>query len=81
MMAIKDVSAARKYYAYAANAGSAAAAVALARTYDPAFMTRLGIIGLRPDPDAAALWYRKAAALGDSDAQARIALMNRQATR
>ena len=45
MLAIRDISAARKYYEYAANAGSARAAAALARTLDPAFMHELGVEG------------------------------------
>ncbi len=69
MLAQKDISAARKFYEYAANAGSARAATALARTYDPAFAAQLGELGLRPDPALAAAWYRKAAELGGPPAQ------------
>jgi hypothetical protein len=68
MLASKDISAARKLYEYAANAGSARAAIALARTYDPSFLRQLGAIGVKPDPGLATTWYRKAAALGDRDA-------------
>ncbi len=50
MLAIKDISAARKFYEYAANAGSARAAAALAGTYDPAILINLGAVGVRPDP-------------------------------
>jgi hypothetical protein len=70
MLAIKDISAARKYYEYAANAGSASAAMAIARTYDPTFLSQLQVVGLRPDPELTATWYRKAAALGDPNAAA-----------
>jgi hypothetical protein len=70
MLAIKDISAARKYYEYAANAGSARAAMAIARTYDPAFLSQWQTFGLRPDPALATVWYRKAAALGDPIAAA-----------
>jgi hypothetical protein len=69
MLAQKDISAARKFYEYAANAGSARAATALARTYDPNFANQLGEVGLRPDPVLAAVWYRKAAELGGQPAQ------------
>jgi hypothetical protein len=72
MLAINDISAARKLYEYAANAGSARAAAALARTLDPAFFAQLGALGLKPDPTLAAVWYRKAASLGDRDAEARL---------
>ncbi len=72
MVAIKDISAARKYYEYAANAGSARAALALGETYDPAFLSRLGAVGLKPNPLIAADWYRKAASLGDHVADGRL---------
>jgi hypothetical protein len=70
MLAIKDISAARKFYEYAANAGSASAAMAIAKTYDPTFLSQSRVVGLRPDPELRATWYRKAAALGDPNAAA-----------
>jgi TPR repeat protein len=72
MLAIKDISAARKFYEYAADAGSAAGAMALAKTLDPTYLAGLGVIGLKPDLALAATFYRKAAALGDPDAKARL---------
>jgi TPR repeat protein len=81
MMVIKDVSAARKFYAYAANAGSARAALALARTYDPMYISQIGAIGLQPDPEMAQVWYRKAASLGDPNARDRIGMMDKQVVR
>jgi hypothetical protein len=81
MLAIKDLSAARKYYEYAANGGSARAAMALARTYDPAFLTQLGAVGARPDPALAANWYRTAAALGARDAEARLRTLSTEAAK
>ena len=72
MLASKDISAARKFYLYAANGGSAAAAMALARTFDPAYLAELGVVGLRPDLTLAEAWYRKAVVLGDPDAKARL---------
>jgi TPR repeat protein len=44
--------------------GNAAAATALARTYDAAFIGQLGVVGIKPDAALAAAWYRKAAELG-----------------
>lgn len=70
MLAVKDISAARKYYEYAAEAGSARAALAIARTYDPIFLSQWQTVGLKPDPALATAWYRKAAALGDPIAAA-----------
>ena len=75
LMALKDVSAARRFYEFAANAGNAHAAAALAKTFDPGFFRQAGVIGLRPDPALAATWYRKAAALGDREAGARLQAM------
>jgi hypothetical protein len=81
MLAIKDFSAARKFYEFAANGGSARAAMALAGTYDPAFLTQLGAVGVRPDPALAANWYRTAAALGAPDAEARLRTLSTQAAK
>jgi TPR repeat protein len=81
MLAIKDISAARRFYEYAADAGSARAAAALARTMDPAFITQLGAVGLKPDPTLAAAWYRKAASLGDRDAEARLHTLSADAAK
>lgn len=69
MLAIGDISAARLLYERAAAAGSGAAALALGRTYDPAAMAQLGARGLRPDPETAAAWYRRAQALGEQEAE------------
>jgi TPR repeat protein len=68
MLAIGDVSAARLLYERAADAGSGPAATAMGRSYDPAALAMLGVRGLRPDPEAAAFWYRRAMALGDPEA-------------
>ncbi len=56
-----DTASARLLFQRAAEAGSSAAAIALGKTYDPNFT---GNVAAR-DPNRAAEWYRKAAALGD----------------
>jgi len=71
-LAIKDISAARKIYEYAASLGSAAAAMALAKTYDAAYLAQIGAVGVRPDQALALTWYRKAAVLGDPNARLRL---------
>jgi hypothetical protein len=48
--AIEDILATRKFYEYTANVGRAHAAIALAKTYDPAFLTQFGADGVRPKP-------------------------------
>ncbi|WP_338661846.1 hypothetical protein VQH23_16620 [Pararoseomonas sp. SCSIO 73927] len=68
LLALGDVSAARLFYERAAAAGSAPAAIAMARTYDPAILGELGVRGLRPERDAAIAWYRRAVALGGAGA-------------
>ncbi len=72
MLAVKDISAARKLYEQAANLGSAAAATDLAKTYDPDYIGKLGVIGIRPDLVLAASWYDRAATLGDRQAAQRM---------
>ncbi|MCI0757150.1 hypothetical protein [Teichococcus vastitatis] len=66
MMALRDVSAARRLYAYAAEAGNGQAAAALGRSYDPAYLQDIGAQGIRPDPVLAVRWYRQAIALGET---------------
>ncbi|HEY4250107.1 MAG TPA: hypothetical protein VGM87_02850 [Roseomonas sp.] len=64
MLARGDISAARLLFGRAAAAGSAAALTAMGRSYDPAVLGALGVRGIRPDPEQAALWYRRAAEHG-----------------
>ncbi|MEJ2123794.1 MAG: hypothetical protein P8Y67_12345 [Alphaproteobacteria bacterium] len=67
-----DVASARLLFEYAANRGSAKAALAMGQTFDPAFFRAAEIIGLRPNPQKAIAWYQKAAALGNKEAQKRL---------
>jgi pimeloyl-ACP methyl ester carboxylesterase len=67
-LALGDISAARLFYARAADSGSAQAMTALGKTYDPEFTDRAKALGVRPDPAAAADWYRKAMALDGAEA-------------
>ncbi len=67
-----DIIAARLMFERAANLGSGAAAAAAGRTYDIDFLLRAGARGIRADPAAAARWYRRAAALEDPGARARL---------
>ncbi len=71
MLGLQDISAARRLYERAADAGSAQAAMALAATYDPAQRT-----GKQWDTEAnktlAATWYRRAKSLGAEEAASRL---------
>ncbi|MBP0493515.1 hypothetical protein [Roseomonas indoligenes] len=79
LLGLGDVSAARLFYERAAAAGSGAAAVAMARTYDPAVLGELGVRGLRPERDTAITWYRRAVALGSADAAGPLERLEMQA--
>jgi TPR repeat protein len=59
-----DIAAARLLFLRAAEDGNAAAATALAKTYDPNFATAAS----SRDPARAAEWYQKAIKLGDPGA-------------
>ena len=72
LLAIGDISAARLVYERAASGGSARAMIALGTTYDPIFLSRAIVRGIRPDPAIATEWYAKAAAMGDAEAASRI---------
>jgi hypothetical protein len=50
----------------AADAGDATAALALAETYDPLVLEKLGTTGITPDIALAREWYEKAEALGSA---------------
>jgi len=63
---------ARLVYERAAEAGLAEGAMALAATYDPAELNRLGVRGLKPDRQAARMWYERARALGAREAERRL---------
>jgi hypothetical protein len=63
---------ARLLYERAAEAGSALGAMALAATYDPAELQRLGALGLKPDREAAQRWYERARQLGAVEAEERL---------
>jgi hypothetical protein len=68
MLALGDISAARLLYERATALGSAGAATRLGNTYDAAFLASIQTRGIVADQAAAIAWYRKAAALGDTEA-------------
>jgi hypothetical protein len=63
---------ARLLFERAAEAGLAQGAMALAATYDPVELERLGVQGLRPDRAQAQHWYEKARQLGAAEAEQRL---------
>jgi hypothetical protein len=73
LMANGDIAAARMMFDRAAEAGEAAAAFALAETYDPVALRRLRLRGgIAPDVALARRWYEKARDLGSIAAPERI---------
>ena len=67
-----DLSSARLLLRRAAEARDARAAFALAGTYDPLVLGRLGVYGFTPDVATARHWYQKAAEFGSREASARL---------
>jgi hypothetical protein len=67
----RDVIAARRFYEFAASAGVAGAATALARTYDPLYLQQVGVRGVQADTAAALRWYKRASEEGDPAARPR----------
>jgi TPR repeat protein len=72
-LAVGNISAARLLYQHAAEGGLAAAALALAATYDEEELKKLRVRGaVQADPKAAQLWYEKAHQLGSAEARSRL---------
>ena len=63
---------ARLFYRRAADLGFSPGAMALAATFDPNELSRLGIIGMQGDINSALIWYERAAKLGDPAAVDRL---------
>jgi hypothetical protein len=64
-----DIASARLFYERAAEAGDGQAALRLGESYDPAFLARTHLSGVRGDALAAARWYRRAHELGTTEAE------------
>jgi hypothetical protein len=76
LLRIGDIVAARLLLERAANAQDATAALLLAQTYDPAVLGTRDTRSVNADADAARDWYQRAAALGSSEAEQRLALLS-----
>jgi hypothetical protein len=75
LIASGDVAAARLVLRRAADAGDAGAAMALAGTYDPANLAKLGVHGIVPDSAMARSWYEKARTFGSAEAPQRLEML------
>src|SRR4029077_15219851 len=72
LVAAGDISPARLLLERAAEAQEPAAALMLARTYDPDVLRTENVRNIIPDPALARIWYQRAAQLGSADAQRRL---------
>lgn len=75
LLALGDIASARLYYELAMRHGSPEAARKLARSYDPLFLQRERVSGLRGDVTTAITIYRAAADLGDPEAATRLSAL------
>ncbi len=68
-----DIATARAFFVSAASAGDARALVGLGDTFDPATLTRLGVVGLKGDEAKARDYYARAVNAGAPGARERVA--------
>jgi hypothetical protein len=70
-----DLASARLVYRRAAEAGDAAAALALGATYDPVVLAKIGVRGMGADVEKARSWYEKAKEFGSPEAPRRLEML------
>jgi hypothetical protein len=73
LMKAGDLAAARQFYTRAFDLGDGAAALAVAKTYDPQVYADMNVRGMAPDTVKASEWYQKAKAAGVAEAEAALA--------
>ncbi len=76
LLAIGDITSARLLLERAADAQEPEAALMLAGTYDPQVLGGQDLRSVAPDPEAAKVWYQKAAQMGSADAKRRLGQLN-----
>jgi hypothetical protein len=74
-LASGDIAGARLFLKRAADSGDPRALLALGDSYDAPTLTRLGVVGMRGDPDRAHDFYARALAAGVNAAKERIAAL------
>lgn len=67
-----DIASARIALRRAASAGDAQSSLALAKTFDPTFLSEHGVLGFGSDVAQARQWYEKAMQLGSTEASRRL---------
>jgi hypothetical protein len=76
-IAVGDVVTARTIFRRAADAGNATAALALAATYDPIVLAKLGVLGMGADVEKARAWYQMAESYGSAEATERLQVLGK----
>lgn len=76
LLSIGDITSARLLLERAADAQEPEAALMLAGTYDPQVLGSQDLRSVTPDPEAAKVWYQKAAQMGSADAKRRLGQLN-----
>jgi hypothetical protein len=74
-VAAGDLASARQVFRRAAEAGDAAAALAMGATYDPTVLSGMGVRGFGADIAQARSWYEKAKGFGSPDAPRRLEVL------
>ena len=69
LLSVGDIASARLFYERAAGPGGGLAAIRLGETFDPLFLDRVHLRGVRGDPAAASFWYHRARDLGATGAE------------
>jgi hypothetical protein len=72
---VGDLIAARILFLRAANAGDAAAAVAMGATYDPVVLAGRSVRGVAADLDKARRWYERAKEMGSPEGPRRLEML------
>jgi TPR repeat protein len=78
LMSAGDIAAARTVFQRASDAGDLAATFALAASYDPAALKRLGVLGKHADLEKARSLYQRAERLGSAEATRRLQMLARR---
>jgi hypothetical protein len=72
LLASKDIMSARLVLEHLGTNGSAKGALAMGKTFDPAYLQSMDVAGVKPDVAKARQWYKRAADLGETEASARL---------
>ena len=77
-VAFGDLASARLVFQRAAEAGDAAAALAIGSTYDSTVLAKFGMRGVTADSAKARAWYERAKAFGSPEAGRRLEILAKQ---